>query len=225
MSDLRGTAQQESVPRFSDGRVRDVRVTRDGSLIQLPWYQACIMEGLGFGVGFGDAANSATTPGTFLAGGIQLVGADLLHTLPSNGSVGVIPLYWKPVTEAIGTIAATEALLVYGSGGVIGTNSITATPVNLKPDASNASVSTIAGLSDADGTAVAVTSYIYREGGTHLTGVAGTGQTFMPGWSIAKTGFAPVVTGASRQIAGFVSAQAPTGFITYHWLELPAEYL
>ena len=224
MSNARGFVQQEGVARTTDGNLIGIRITRDGSTIAVPWVQAIIMEGLGYSAGYGSAANSATTVGTFGAGGVDLDEFDLLQTLPTNASVGVIPIYFKPVLEVIGTILATDVLLAFGSGGVI-SNGISVTPANLKPDSDNASVCTIGGLGDDGGTAMTVGTYIYREGGTHLTGVAGTGQTLMPEWSIASAGYAPVIVGASRQVAGFASGQASTGFITYQWLELPADAL
>ncbi len=223
MSDLRGRAYQETVPRRSDGGMIDLRTTRDGSVIVLPWVQACVMEGLGFSVGYGSAANIATTVGTFGAGGVDLTEHDLLQTLPANGSTAVIPIFFKPVFEVIGTIAAVDVLLVFGSGGIIAAGS-TATPVNLKPDDANTSACTIGILGDAGGTAIAVSTYIYREGSTALTGEAGDAQTMLPEWSIGKAGYAPVVSGASRQVAGFASAQAATGYITYHWLEMSSSY-
>jgi hypothetical protein len=139
----------------------------------------------------------------------------------------MIPIFWKPVLEAIGTIAAVDVLLCYGAGGVIsnGITTLTAGINNLRQDSSNTSGCTIGGLGDAGGTAITVQGYIYREGGTHLTGVAATGQTLMPEWSVATSGFAPVVAGVSKQVAGFASAQASTGYITYQWLEMDKSYL
>lgn len=223
MSDIRVDVQQRSVSRPVSG-LRAVRGTQDGSISVAPWVQMLILEGLGFTAQFGAAAEEDTDPGTFGAGGVDLTEADMLQTLPSDGSVGIIPIYWKPVFEAIGTIAAIDALLVYGSGAVIGANSIAVNAKNLRPDSSTSSSTTLRGLADTGGTAITIAGYIYREGGTHLTGVAGTGQTLMPEWSIGKAGFAPVIVGASRQVAAFASGQASTGFMHYQWLEMPKAY-
>ena len=81
----------------------------------------------------------------------------------------------------------------------------------------------VAGVkASANGTAFVPTGYIYREGGTHLTGVAGTGQTLMPEFSVMKVGSLNVVYGASKQIAGFTGSQAGTGYHHYTQFELPA---
>lgn len=184
----------------------------------MPWVQACILDGLGYGFEFGSAQNSVTTVGTFGAGGADLDEFDMLVTLPSNGLTAILPIYWKPVLEAIGTIAAVDCLLVYGAGGVI-SNGISATPANLRQGSAALSGCTVAGLGDDGGTVITVEDAIYREGGTHLTGVAATGQTLFPEWSISKDGFAPVVEGVSKQIAGFASGQASTGFMNFKYLE------
>ena len=165
-----------------------------------------------------------TDPGSFSSAAADFDEFDFLQTLPAGGTVGIIPIYFKPVFEAIGTIAAVDVILAYGSGGVVGANSITPTAVNLRPDSSIASVCTLSALGDDGGTVIALGGYIYREGGTHLTGVAATGQTLMPEWSIGKAGFAPVIVGASRQVAAFLSSQAGTGYIHYQWLEMPDEF-
>ena len=199
------------------------RALLDGSVVTVPWWQALVIEGYGFAVNYGSAANSATTVGTFGAGGIDLDEFDLLHTLPSNGSVGVIPIYYQPVLEAVGTAAAVDLALCYGSGGVIA-NGITADGINMRPDSSIADAGTIAGLGDDGGTVITVGSFIWRDGTTALTGATTEYPLHNLYWSIAKTGIAPVVVGASRQIAGFASAQASTGFLTYQWLEMPDEY-
>ncbi len=226
MAEARIYAAQESVGRTSDGEYIGLRGTRDGALIALPWIQACIWEGLGFSVGYGAAANEDTDPGTFGAGGADLDEFDMLQTLPANGSVGIIPILFKPVFEDIGTVLAVDILLCYGSGGIVGANSVSQTPVNLRSDSNNTSACTVAGLGDDGGTVITIGSYIYREGGTHLTGIADTPATLLNlEWSAQKVGYAPVIVGASRQVAAFLASQAGTGYITYQWLELPAEAL
>ncbi|KKK66712.1 hypothetical protein LCGC14_2961310, partial [marine sediment metagenome] len=128
------------------------------------------------------------------------------------------------VYEAIGTIAAVDTLLVRGAGGVIngGLTTLTAGIANMRQDSGNASGCTIGGLGADAGTAITIDAVIYRDGGTHLTGVAATGQTLMPEYSIASVGFAEIVVGISKQVAGFASGQASTGFIAYKWLEMPS---
>jgi hypothetical protein len=73
---------------------RAARGTRDGSNIQMPWYQAMIVDGYGFGIGFGAALNDDTDVGTFGAGGIDFTEHDLLQTLPAAGNTAVIPIFF-----------------------------------------------------------------------------------------------------------------------------------
>ena len=223
MSDLRVFAKQKSVSRDASGWVAQ-RAFQDGAAVVVPWVMALVMEGYVFSAQFGAADKDDTDPGTFGAGGVDLTEFDFLQTLPSGGTVGVIPVFWKPVFEAIGTIAAADAVLYWGSGGVKHASGITPTASNMRPDSAISSACTLSALSDTGGTALTPGGEIYREGGTHLTGVAGTGQTLMPEWSINKTGFAPVIVGASRQVAAFASAQASTGYMIYQWIEMPDEY-
>lgn len=217
MSDIHGFVQQDSVARKSDGTVTGIRVTRDGSLIQVPWLQALCLEGRMFGVGYGATNLSASTVGTFGAGGIDLGEFDLLQQIPAT--VAVLPVYFKVVLETIGTIAAVDILLAWGAGGIPGTD-LDLVPYNLRPGSSNVTACTLTGLDDGDGTDITLAGYIYREGTTALTGVAATPAQLIPAYTPMKAGFIPVIEGA-RQIAGYASAQESAGFITYVWAELP----
>ena len=223
MSDLRVFAKQQNVGRDASGWVAQ-RAFQDGAAVVVPWIQSLVMEGYAFSTQFGAADKDDSDVGTFGAGGVDLTEFDFLQTLPAAGTVGIIPIFWKPVFEAIGTIAAVDAVLLWGSGGVKHASGITPTASNMRPDSANSSACTLSALSDTGGTGITIGGEIYREGGTHLTGVAGTGQTFMPEWSINKTGYAPVIVGASRQVAAFASGQASTGFMIYQWVEMPDEY-
>jgi hypothetical protein len=225
MADMYGRVQQDGAGRVQDGSSAQWRMLRGGEGVVVPWVQALILEGLGFSAQFGAANLEDTDPGTFGAGGIDLTEIDMLVTLPSSGALGLIPIYFKPVFEAIGTIAAVDVLLAHGTAAVIGANSITPTLTNMKPGHANTTGCTIAALGDAGGTGLTITGYIYREGGTHLTGVAATGQTLMPEWSIGRAGHAPVVSGASRQVAAYLASQAGTGYIHYEQIEMASAYL
>ena len=194
----------------------------DGASASVPWLQALSFEGLIFSCGFGAANLEDTDVGTFGAGGIDFTEHDLLVTMPANTNLIVIPIYFKPIFEAIGTIAAVDVLLASGAGGVISNGLTSATLVNTNMASANTTACTVGALGDAGGTAFTPANYIYREGGTHLTGVAGTGQTLMPEWSVLKSGVLHIVYGASKQVAGFVSAQASTGYIHYIQAELPS---
>ena len=226
MADMYGLVQQDGAARTSaDGGKQQWRMLRGGEGIVVPWIQALILEGLGFSTQFGAADLEDTDPGSFSSAAADFDEFDMLVTLPSSGALGLIPIYFKPVFEAIGTIAAVDVVLIHGTSGVIGANPLTPTLKNMKPSHANTSGCTISALGDDGGTVMVCTGYIYREGGTHLTGVAGTGQTLMPEWSIGKAGHAPVVSGASRQVGAFLSAQGGTGYIHYQQIEMAAAYL
>jgi hypothetical protein len=221
MADMYGRIQQRDATRNSDGGAVQWRMLRGGEGVTSDWIQALILEGLGYSVQFGAADVAGPGPGTFGAGVIDLDEFDMLMTLPAGNTVAVVPIYWRPVYEAIGTIAAVQGLLCSGSGGIIGANSIAPTKPNMHDLSSNVSAVTVAALGDDGGTVIVVNKYIHRFGGTHLTGVAGTGQTLAPEWSARAHGNAPVVAGASKQIAAFTGGQAGTGFHHFQWLELP----
>lgn len=219
MSDLYGFVQQDNVSRASDGTKVGVRVTRDGSLMAVPWVQALCLEGRCFGVGFGDAGLSATTVGTFGGGGVDLQEYDLLQTIPASSVV--LPVYFQVVLEVVGNIAAVDILLAYGATAAAHSTHVNVTPVNMRPGSPNASVCTVETLADAAGTTMVPSGWIFREGTTALTGSATNPQPLgQYCWSVVDTGFAPVIEGL-RYVAGFASAQASTGYMHYVWVELP----
>ncbi|KKK98684.1 hypothetical protein LCGC14_2640250, partial [marine sediment metagenome] len=102
MSDNRVFADN-SPNRGASGSWVGMRAGLDGAPVVQPWVQALVIEGLGFSINYGAALNDATTVGTFGDGGADLDEFDLLQTLPSAGTTAVIPIYFKPVYEAIGT--------------------------------------------------------------------------------------------------------------------------
>jgi hypothetical protein len=164
------------------------------------------------------------TVGTFGDGTIDLEELDLLQTIPAT--VGVIPVYFKVALAVVGTIADSGVALVWGNAAVINSG-ISATPYNMKPSSSNASVCTLAGLGDTanGGTAITVDGVIYREASTAITGVGATAQQIGSyEWSAEDSGLMPVLEGLAspgRQVAGFAYGQAPTGYVNYIWAELP----
>jgi hypothetical protein len=222
---------QKNVSRVGDGTgFMPIRGLRDGTVVVVPWYQALVLEGRVYSCAFGATDQGATDPGTFGAGGVDLTEFDFLMGIPA--SKAVIPLYFHAIFEAIGTVAALDVLMVMGTAGVAGANSVANTPRNalLGGDASSCAVATVA---DAAGTAITVQGTVYRAGGTYLTAAAGDLPRTDFEWS-ALYDVAPVIPGAgatpaagtplaaNAQLAAFASAQAATGFMTVKFAELPA---
>ena len=225
MADMYGRAIIGQRGRSGSGNAVQQAMTTDGAAVQIPWLFALSLEGLVFSTQFGAADQDDSDPGTFGPGAVVFTEIDMLVTTPSSGSLQVIPIYWQAIFDAIGTAAAVDLILLAGSGAVIGANSITPTLTNSHMGSSNTSACTIAALGDAGGTApTTINQFLYRRGGVHLTGVAGTPETIGidSAFNVAKTGWLTVLSGASKQVAAFSGAQAGTGFYHYAQVELPA---
>lgn len=199
-----------------------IATTTDGAQIQIPWLMALSLEGLVFSTGFGAANLEDKDPGTFGPGAIAFDETDILVTLPTTAGLQVIPVYWKPVFEAIGTIAAVQIVLYKGASGVPANGLTTATLVCTHGGSSNTTACSLNGLADTGGTAFAPDNLIYREGTTALTGATTNNAPMFGHFSIQNTGVLHVVQGASKQVAGFTGAQAGTGYHHYMQVELPA---
>lgn len=219
MSDIYGRVQQQNVNRASDGTAGAIRVTRDGSLLAVPWLQALCLEGRVFGASFGSASLTYTTPGTFGAAAPDMDEFDYLHTIPTT--VAVIPVYYAVVYEIIGTVDFCTNLLTWGATGVI-SGGITATPFNMRPGAGIDSLCTVAGLGDDGGTAHVPAGLVYMSGASMVTGAA-TGVNTLPPFSATTCAYVPVLEGSATitQMAGFHAGQAGTGYVTSNWVELP----
>ncbi len=218
MADQSGFVQQQSVSRHSDGTSRGIRITRDGSVIQLPWLQALCLEGRMFGAQCGDASTDPVGAGTFGAGAVDLGEFDYLQVIPVNTTV--LPVYMAVAFLAIGTAAEAGIHVVWGSAAVAGTG-LSLTPFNMRPSSSVTTACTVTALDDGDGTDIVVEGVIYEQVTTALTGVAGTPAQLIPEFSVAKCGFIPVLEGATN-LAMFANGQAGTGYLTAVWAELPS---
>jgi len=219
VSNIYGFAQQENVGRAADGTAVGIRAFRDGAIIEVPWLQALCFEGRMFTTHFGVTDMAAAVANLAAnAAAMDYTEIDMLCTIPAT--IALVPVYFKVGFSAIGTIADTEAMLGWGSGGVIGANSVAVVPRNLRPGSGIATVCTVATQGDAAGTAVTLTGVIFREATTALTGVAATAAQLGYEWSVTRAGVVPVIEGA-RQLVGLTNSQAGTGFETYVWAELP----
>lgn len=198
-------------------------MSTDGANIAMPWLMALSLEGLVFSTGYGAANLEDKDVGTFGPGVIAFDETDMLVTLPATTTtVQVIPVYWKPVLEAIGTIAPIQIVLYKGASGIPVNGLTTATLVCTHGGSSNTTACTINGLADTGGTAFVPDNLIWREGTAGLTGATTNNVPQFGHFSINNTGVLHVVQGASKQVAGFVGAQAGTGYLHYMQVELPA---
>lgn len=218
MSKLEGFVQQQSVNRASDGTMKGVRMTRDGAVLQIPWIQALCLEGRVFGASYGSGSLTFTGPGTFqAAGAIDEDAFDYHHTIPAT--VAVIPVYYAPVFELVGTVEIVSNLLVYGISGTIA-GGAAITPYNMRPAAGIDSLCTIVGLTNGGGTTITIQGCVYMSGATMMSNTTTTGANVLPAFSVDTAGYAPVIEG-SRQLAGFHSGQADTGYVVSNYIELP----
>ena len=221
MTTLASYIAQNDATRGAEDGLKNLRLIRDGSQVTIPWVQALVMEGRVFGCGVGATALGVAA-GTFGAGAIDTDELDYLQTIPAT--VAVIPLLIDVNLSAIGTALESGFHAFWGASGVIGANSVAVTPHNLKTNSANASACTVATLGDDGGTTFVPAGLIARRVTTALTGVAGTPQQFLPAWTVANAGCAPVITGLAspaRQIAIWATGQASTGYISVQFAELP----
>lgn len=218
MGELHAFVQQQSVSRASDGTLRGIRLTRDGSLVGIPWLQALCLEGRVFGAQCGDASADPVGAGTFGAGVVDLDEFDWLQTIPANTTV--LPVYFSVAFLALSTAGEAGLHLLWGASGVI-SGGITVTPYNFRPSAGISTNCSIGALGADGGTAIVPTGVFYSQITTGLTGAANTPQQFVPEYTVAKCGFVPVLEGAV-QFAGFCPATGGTGYVTAAWVELPS---
>ncbi len=194
----------------------------DGAQIQVPWLMSLSLEGLVFSTGYGAANLEDKDVGTFGPGVIAFDETDMLVTLPATAGLQVIPVYWKPVLEAIGTIAPIQIVLYKGASGIASNGLTTATLVCTNGASANTTACTINGLADSGGTTFVPDNLIWREGTAGVTGATTNNVPMFGHFSVNNTGVLHVVYGASKQVAGFVGSQAGTGYVHYMQVELPA---
>lgn len=221
--DLKVKAQQGSPERVAEGLPIQLRSTRDGSVIQVPWVQALCLEGRVYGISYG-AANLTLTIATFgTNASLALDETDLLQTIPET--VAVIPVFFKVGFVGLGTAAEVSAVLAYGKGGVVSGGVTSIIPYNYRPGSGNKSACTYVGLANKGGTVITLEGIIYHESSTALTGAANEPAQLGYEWSVEKAGYLPVMEGkpsTGRQVAAWAhSAQASTGYLSYVFAELP----
>jgi len=211
--------QTTSVSRVGEGAENYMRMLRDGTVGIADLIALWSLEGRIFTVTNGQS----TTPRTWQASGtLDTKEFDLHIAVPA--SVVIIPLSLEVVFETYGTTAVAELMLQYGTGSVVGT-ATSDTPTSSNANAGISSACTCKTAS-ATGTALtSVTEEIWHDMLQAAETVASAGEDVH--WKpqrfeyiAMKTGVLHVV-GPSVQLVGFFVSQAPTGFYTFKYAELP----
>jgi hypothetical protein len=129
-------AQQSSVERDSDGALKGLRGTRDGSAIFANWVQSLILEGRGFGAGIGLLSAAEALPNAQV---ITTLRPTLWIDVPDG--TAIVPFFAAFQVEDTGGDAALEATLgLHGTAPGAGTSdSADYGPVALRSDAPIAS--------------------------------------------------------------------------------------
>lgn len=218
MSDIFGIAQQQSLSRVTDGNRAAVRLTRDGSVINLPWFQALVLEGRVFQAA-GPDGFTAFTPLTLLA--LASFGDDdktLFVDIPDG--TAAIPLSCDVNFQATGAaIVHAVGFTADALNGTGGTETAI-TQKNLRRDSPVASAATCAHTADTEAdvvTGVEVQLFQYRTA-QDLDGVA-----LAPGyrWDAFRSGFSPVVLDAGSININMAPTTSGTGWAVSVWAELP----
>lgn len=133
MSDMRVYGKQFNVAAGADGTWVGLRGLRDGSVVEVPWVQALVLEGRVFGV----QAGGVTTP---IAGhaAIDADQPEIAVRVPSGASV--VPLSARMAMETGATTLAQGGMMVAVSGIDVGAGTSTSfTPFPLNFNAPRAS--------------------------------------------------------------------------------------
>ena len=125
MTDMRGVAQQLNVGRAGEGTWVGIRTTRDGALINIPWYQALVFAGRVFGI----HAGSITTP---IAGHAAIDADQPEAAVYSPDGTAMLPLVIRAAMETGATTLAQGGMMAAVSNISVGAGTSTAaTPFNL----------------------------------------------------------------------------------------------
>ena len=129
--------------------------------------------------------------------------------------------------EVWGSAAKFECMAISGVDGVLGNDSTSVTPVNIRTDSPHGSLCTVSGAATlTSGTAITGVEF-FRDGHIMTTtpitanNDEGAGQKTSFTWSHKTSGYAPVIIG-NGQLGVFASTEAGTGFITVVWVEIPS---
>jgi hypothetical protein len=224
MSDVRIRAQQNNVGRTSDGNLKDVRGTRDGTPFTADWYLALALEGRCFTVNFGEGTDPVAFGAAF-----DIVQQDLFVHVPD--ATVIIPVFLQIAVQDTTAAGALQDIVAVASNvsdaAVTGTSQ---TIYNKRSDAPFSSNCTANGSVTGAGTSPYTGNYdefwrpeAMAQGDSAAVGAGiGIGNAYAWKWSAAKAGIPPIIVGTgSLSIWCSNAATAQTGFIIATWVELP----
>lgn len=212
-----GWVQQQNVSRQADGTEGLVRMTRDGSICELPWKQAIALEGRTFVVNYGSTASN-------ILGHTSTATAQPDTSLDVPAGVVVIPIqYQLSVFSGGGTgnyIYLQMANNTVGSGT---SSPVTQGPQNMRTDLPFASRCTARQAFTANGTAPTNPAEVWSVGATSFltqSGLTGNSQVltyFVP------LDVPPILVGPSNLSLFTVATTTAISFkAILEYIELPA---
>lgn len=218
---LKGKAKlTTAIDHVSEGADQYLRMLRDGSLVQMPWLTAKVLEGKVYGVQAGILTTPITCNATIADGE-----PDVLVTVPSGTTI--IPVYISVAFEDTGTAQVMDVLAVASS---VYDNAVTATAAtiyNLRTDKpTGGSQCTAYSVVTAAGTACESGNFFefwrpyagFAEDGFNSSTSWGNNALHGAKWQIGESLVPPAIVGAGS-LNIFASAQAGTAFITAIWVE------
>lgn len=219
MADMYGRAQQLSVARGGDGTSVQWRMLRDGTGIVVPWYQALVFEGRGFGI----HAGSVTTP----IAGHAAIDADQPEAAVyfADGTAG-IPVFITAAMETGATTLAQAGMMCAVSNISIGAGTATAaTPFNLNLTStgySTGATGQVAYTGNGTDPLTAGNFLELKRVSAVIDADAATSGIIPPvlEWSVGTAMVAPVIQDVGS-ILLYGEAAANTLYGTILWVELP----
>lgn len=214
MAEMNIHAQQKNVGRGQDGQIVGLRGLRDGTLYNLPWYMALVLEGRVFQA-------QAGKPDALLT--IMTTYADTSKTIFVDTADGtaMIPFAMEFTFGAAG--AANDYFKFFTSPTVngIGGTETAITPINLLMGTTTPATASIAyhtASSETDTVTGLEVTMLQLYVGQDIDAVAIRPDSR---WSVARDGFAPVgLDGCSLNLACYC-ATSGTGCGSLTWAELP----
>lgn len=219
MADLRVFAKQRSAQRGKDGDWVNLRATRDGAPIVLPWYQALVMEGHVYQV---IAPSPMDATGLTLATSYADTTKTLYVDIPDSNAA--IPVDMQAVFLATG--AAVDHVLMFVSPTLNGTGGTetAVTPVNLALDKPNNSGATAAHTATGEADVVTANEVLLKRWATNQDLDATSIQPDIV-WTIGQWGYAPVVIDAGSLNLVQIATTSGTGFAIITWINLDESWI
>lgn len=220
VANIKGKAKQTtSVERKSEGSEIEIRTTRDGALVSVPWYQALVLEGRVFLAYYGSASTAVTLDASWAN-----TDPDISIDVPDG--ITILPLVVDVVMEAYGSTALFETMTLCSKTLGAKSAGTAFTPINLNTRSGYGSDCLVY-------TAPTITSgyttgafEIYRACVSKIATLA-TGDDDSSRldhhytWSAFKEGFAPVLQGEAS-LSTWATAQTTSGYLKIIWAELPS---